>query len=221
MTCWPPGWSTSRPPARAKATVRSYEAGVALFLLLPHQGGVARRADQAPRDGLAGLHERVPARRRVEIRLMAIKRFASLVGRRGELRRRRHPGHPSRRSWTSGPSPVCPRTSCSGLLKACGGADLRDKRDKAMVVLFAETGMRASELFGLTVDDLDLSTGRSARRPWQGWARPAGEVLGHVLPPPLDRYLRARRAAGKPGDRGPLWVGRGRSAALQRAWSTR
>ena len=38
------------------------------------------------------------------------------------------------------------------------GNDLRDKRDKAIVTLFAETGLRASELLGLTVGDLDLST---------------------------------------------------------------
>ena len=44
------------------------------------------------------------------------------------------------------------------LLKACDGADIRDKRDKAMVTLFTETGLRASELLGLTIGDVDLCT---------------------------------------------------------------
>ena len=54
------------------------------------------------------------------------------------------------------------------LLKACDGSDLSDKRDKAMVTLFAETGLRASELLGLTVADLDLSTSTAVVRRGKG-----------------------------------------------------
>jgi integrase len=98
------------------------------------------------------------------------------------------------------------------LLKACEGSDLRDKRDKAIVTLFAETGMRASELLGLTVGDLDLSTTTAHV------VRGKGGAGRHVkfsvtAAATLDRYLRARRAAGNPADRGPLWVGR--EGALQ------
>ena len=82
----------------------------------------------------------------------------------------------------------------------------RDKRDKALVVLFAETGMRASELLGLTVG---IWTCPPAPRmsSWQGRQGTTGEVLGlHCRR--AGRYLRARRAAGNPADRGPLWVRR-------------
>ena len=34
------------------------------------------------------------------------------------------------------------------MLKACEGNDIRDKRDKAIVVLFAETGLRAAGAVG-------------------------------------------------------------------------
>ena len=43
------------------------------------------------------------------------------------------------------------------LIKACDGPALQDKRDKAMVVLFAETGLRASELLDLDMSDIDLA----------------------------------------------------------------
>jgi hypothetical protein len=37
------------------------------------------------------------------------------------------------------------------LLKACDGPELRDKRDKAMLTMLAETGVRAAELLSLDV----------------------------------------------------------------------
>ena len=94
------------------------------------------------------------------------------------------------------------------LVKACDGADLRDKRDKAIVVLFAETGLRASELLGLTIGDLDLSTDTAHVVRGKG-GKGRRVKFSATTAAVLDRYLRARRAAGHPADRGPLWVGRG------------
>jgi hypothetical protein len=42
------------------------------------------------------------------------------------------------------------------LLKACQGKSLQDRRDAAIVRLMAETGMRASEVIGLQVADVNL-----------------------------------------------------------------
>ncbi len=45
------------------------------------------------------------------------------------------------------------------LVKACGGKDFRDRRDEAIIRLMAETGMRAGEVCGLVVDDVDVTRG--------------------------------------------------------------
>ena len=45
------------------------------------------------------------------------------------------------------------------LIKACQGKTLTDRRDEAIVRLMAETGMRAAEVLGLTVADVDLHRG--------------------------------------------------------------
>jgi integrase/recombinase XerD len=91
------------------------------------------------------------------------------------------------------------------MLKACDGAELWDKRDKAMLAMFAETGLRAAELLALDVGDVDVQActvhvvsgkGRKGRRVKFS---PGSAAL-------LDRYRRARRAAGHPTDSGPLWV---------------
>lgn len=43
------------------------------------------------------------------------------------------------------------------MLKACAGTTLRDRRDKAMLSLLAETGMPAQELVDLDVPDIDIA----------------------------------------------------------------
>jgi integrase/recombinase XerD len=91
------------------------------------------------------------------------------------------------------------------MLKACDGAELRDKRDKAMLVMLAETGLRAAELLALDIGDVDpqgctvhviSGKGRKGRR----------VKFSPGCAAVLDRYCRARRKAGQPTDSGPLWV---------------
>ena len=96
------------------------------------------------------------------------------------------------------------------LIKACAGKEFRDRRDEAIVRLMAETGMRAGEVCGLTVTDVDLIRGLvTVRRGKGGKGRlaPFGPQAGRAI----DRYLRMRRAhllAEVPA----LWLGdRGKS----------
>lgn len=79
------------------------------------------------------------------------------------------------------------------LIKACGGKEFRDRRDEAIVRLMAETGMRAGEVCGLTVPDVDLTRGLvTVRRGKGGKGRiaPFGDQTGRAI----DRYLRQRRS---------------------------
>ncbi|WP_242657754.1 tyrosine-type recombinase/integrase [Mycobacterium kubicae] len=96
------------------------------------------------------------------------------------------------------------------LIKACGGKEFRDRRDEAIVRLMAETGMRAGEVTGLTIADVDLNRGLiTVRRGKGGKGRvtPFGDQTARAI----DRYLRARRTH-RLADTDALWLGdRGKS----------
>jgi site-specific recombinase XerD len=92
------------------------------------------------------------------------------------------------------------------LLKACDGRTLLDKRDKALLVLFTETGLRAGEMVALDVGDVDIDgCVCHVRRGKGGKGRRVRFSLGAAAT--LDRYLRARRQAVSHPAEGPLWVG--------------
>ncbi|SKD92192.1 phage integrase family protein [Mycobacteroides abscessus subsp. abscessus] len=91
------------------------------------------------------------------------------------------------------------------LIKACGGREFRDRRDEAIVRLMAETGMRAGEVTGLAVEDVDLPRGMiTIRRGKGGKGRivPFSPQTGRAI----DRYLRARRTH-RLADGPILWLG--------------
>jgi site-specific recombinase XerD len=91
------------------------------------------------------------------------------------------------------------------LIKACGGKEFRDRRDDAIVRLMAETGMRAGEVIGLGVDDVDLPRGLvTVRRGKGGKGRvaPFGASTGVAI----DRYIRMRRSHLL-ADTTTLWLG--------------
>lgn len=91
------------------------------------------------------------------------------------------------------------------LIKACSGKDLRCRRDEAIVRLMAETGMRAGEVVGLQVADVDLTRGIATVTRGKGGK-------GRIVPfsaqtaTALDRYLRTRRTHIR-ADSPALWVG--------------
>lgn len=91
------------------------------------------------------------------------------------------------------------------LIKACAGKEFRDRRDEAIIRLMAETGMRAGEVTGLTVPDVDLNRGIvTVRRGKGGKGRiaPFGDQTARAI----DRYLRARRTH-RLADTDALWLG--------------
>lgn len=189
---------------KSAATLRAYGDGVRLFLRFLAEDGLA---PELTKDNvlayLASLAEKSTAT--AVGRLAAIKRFARWLA--------VEEGFDAAGVLSVKP-PRLDQRAIDGvsddelrrLLKACDGADLRDKRDKAMVVLFAETGLRASELLGLTIADIDLPTCTAHVVRGKG-GKGRRVKFSASCAATLDRYLRARRAAGNPADRGPLWVG--------------
>ena len=88
------------------------------------------------------------------------------------------------------PIPLLTEQELKALLATCTGRDFDERRDQAILRLFADTGMRLSELTNLAVEELDfdhdvaliLGKGRRPR------SAPFGNRTGQAL----TRYLRVR-----------------------------
>jgi site-specific recombinase XerD len=87
---------------------------------------------------------------------------------------------------------------------ACEGSRLRDRRDKALIVLFTETGLRASEMLALDVFDISIVDCTLTVRKGKG-ARGRRVKFSPQCAATLDKYIRARKREGW-GAHGPLWV---------------
>jgi site-specific recombinase XerD len=91
------------------------------------------------------------------------------------------------------------------LLAACEGTGLRDIRDMAILRLMTETGMRAGEVIGLHVADLDLPTRTvTIRKSKTGRGRTVN--FSPKTGVAIDKYLRRRRNHVL-ADRPQLWLG--------------
>jgi site-specific recombinase XerD len=100
--------------------------------------------------------------------------------------------------------PVLTEIELKRLLAACEGAGFTERRDMAMVRLLVDTGMRAGELVGMSVVDLDLKA-KVAFVVGKG-SRPRACPYGSKTAAAIDRYLRAR-ARHTFADLRPLFVG--------------
>lgn len=111
------------------------------------------------------------------------------------------------------PVPVITDEKLAALLAACAGRDFNSRRDAAMIRLLTDTGMRAGELLGLTVDGAD-QLGRPTGLDLQyaiahvigKGDRPRACPFGPKTGDALRRYLRAR-AQHRHADSGALWLG--------------
>jgi len=91
--------------------------------------------------------------------------------------------------------PICPPETLDALVAACGSDDPEEQwRNRAILLLLAETGMRVSELcgpHGLRDQDLSLAQrwasvrGKGGKRRWVYWSDDAGYAVA--------MYLRHRR----------------------------
>lgn len=89
------------------------------------------------------------------------------------------------------------------LLGSAEGKDFTDRRDAALMRLLIDSGLRASEIMGLTVEDVDLDdyaaivTGKGRKQRLCPFGNRTGEAL--------DRYLRVR-ARHKHAARPEFWL---------------
>jgi site-specific recombinase XerD len=106
---------------------------------------------------------------------------------------------------TQAPVPDLSESEIRRMLKVCEGTALRDKRDKAMLVLLTETGVRAAELLALDVTDIDLDDCLLTVRKGKG-GKSRRVRFSTTAAAAVDRYVRARRTAIRHPAEGPLWI---------------
>ena len=104
------------------------------------------------------------------------------------------------------PVPVLTDEELVRLLATCKGAAFENRRDEAIIRLFVDTGIRAAELIGLTMDDVDLAaqlavvTGKGGR----GRTVPYGIRTTEAL----RKYIKARRRHPLADRTTTFWLGR-------------
>jgi site-specific recombinase XerD len=152
---------------------------------------------------LADLAAQGRAKNTVRSRWVALRAFYGWCAEEGEVEE-----NPLARVVVDRPDTPAPATLTDDelrrLLDACKGTGFDDRRDLALLRLLASTGLRASEVTGLALDDVDMAT-RTARVEGKG-GRYRTVRFDPATAVALDRYRRVRarhRYAGRP----QLWIG--------------
>lgn len=198
-----PSWErTLKARNRAPRTIASYLSTAREFIDAAGDLEVDAVTQATVEDHIDGLLARTSASNAATAyrRLQQLFRWLTEEGEIPEspMRRMSPPAVPDK------PIPVITDDTIRRLLKACEGRGFTDRRDAAIVRLLLDTGIRASELVGLAVADVDwsysvvtvLGKGRRLR------SVPFGSKTSEAL----DRYQRARRQH-RHADLPNLWLG--------------
>lgn len=102
------------------------------------------------------------------------------------------------------PVPVVTPEQLRALLRVVEGRDFASRRDRAAILLLYDSGMRAGELIGLRVADLDLRARTAFVTGKAGHSRYVR--FGATTAVAIDRYLRARRLHRHAASEA-LWLG--------------
>jgi site-specific recombinase XerD len=104
------------------------------------------------------------------------------------------------------PVPVLDLDQLGKLLKSCAGNTFENRRDTAIIRLFLDTGMRAGELVGLRLEDIDReqSVAFVMGKGGRGRACPFGSKTADAL----RRYLRVRLRHPGAGHTDAMWIGK-------------
>jgi integrase len=182
-----------RSEGKSKETLRAYRISVELFL---------EYSQELTRDAVVSwLAEMDAEPATARLRLASVKQFAKWLGAEEGLAeadaiRLITPPKLDQKAVDS-----CSYAEVAALIKACSGSDWRAKRDKAMLTLLAETGLRRNELLALDADDVDLISCVATVRKGKG-NKGRRVKFSPAAAAAIDRY---RRAAGVTD--GPLWLG--------------
>lgn len=113
--------------------------------------------------------------------------------------------------------PMLEPTELAAMLAGCDLKTFLGKRDEALLRFLADSGGRAAEIIGLTLDDVSVAKGRALVR-----GKGDKDRLIPFTPTTatsLDRYLRARRKHNLAGSTSALWLGdRGKTFGYKSMW---
>jgi site-specific recombinase XerD len=104
------------------------------------------------------------------------------------------------------PVPLVGTEQLHALIAACQGNTFENRRDEALIRMLLDTGMRAGECVGLTVEDIDReqSVAFVMGKGGRGRACPYGARTADAL----RRYLRARSRHPRARWEAALWLGK-------------
>jgi site-specific recombinase XerD len=201
-----PSWELAlRAERKSPQTIKSYGDGVRAFIRWCTDNGHTPALDRELVKGfVAGLLDGGAEPSTARARQLAVRRFSAWLEEEGEIDNDPLLGLKAPKLDTKVTESLTD-DQLRRLIKACGGREFRDRRDEAIVRLTAETGMRAEEVLGLTVEDVDLVRGLvTVRRGKGGKGRvaPFGPQTGRTI----DRYMRSRRTH-RLADTPALWLG--------------
>lgn len=201
-----PSWELAlRAERKSPQTVKSYGDAVRAFLRWCDHSGHSPALDRRlTQEFVAAMLDGGAEPATARSRQLGLRRFSAWLAEEGEIDADPLLGLKAPKLDTKVTESLT-EDQLRALIKACGGKEFRDRRDEAIVRLMAETAMRAGEVCGLSVADVDLSRGIvTVRRGKGGKGRisPFGAQTGRAL----DRYIRTRRTH-RLADTDALWLG--------------
>lgn len=198
-------------------TVDSYKESLKQLSFFLKSSGMPHEANRISREHIEHFIEHLLANKSpatANNRFRGIQQFWKWAAEEGEIERSpmanmRPPKIPDN------PIPIIPEENLEKLFRACSGSGFEERRDHALLRVFASTGARKSEIANLRIhetnsdiNDLDLDS------KWGATARLFGKGgkwrLVRLSPKTvraLDRYLRVR-ASHREADSPWLWLGR-------------
>lgn len=189
-----PSWKLAlQADRKSRQTVDSYTTGVRLFLEWCADNGHAAALDRVlVRTWITDLLDGGAAPATARSRQMSLKRYSAWLLEEGETEVDRIRDLMPPKLDTKVVHGLTDE-QCAALVKACQGKEFIDRRDEAVARLLIETGMRAGEVLGLTVEDVDVQRGLAVVRRGKGGK---GRVVpfGPQVARSIDRYLRMRRS---------------------------
>lgn len=201
-----------RVEGKSDRTITLYGQSITFFARWIEERGMPADVDSLSRDNVLDWLDSLRARGQsdgtVITRWRGLRRFSSWMLAEGILARDPFEGVTVKKP--EAPSvPVFDDDDLRRLIAACKGKEFNDRRDEAFIRLLIDCGLRASELTGIHIDDLDLD-GESVVVTGKG-SRVRVAYFGAKTSLALDRYLRVRAAhrhASSPnlflGERGPF-----------------
>lgn len=208
-----------RAERKSPQTIKTYGDGVRRFIAWSEETGVPPELDRPTVNAfVAGLLDAGAEASTARSRQLSLRRLSAWLLEEGEIDTDRlHGLKPPKLD-----SKIVPELSTDelqALIQACQGKAFWERRDEAVIRLMIETGARAGEVVGLTIDDVNLREGTAVIQRGKG-GKGRTVPIGPQTVRAIDRYLRLRKAhrlAATP----QLWLGdRGKGFTYGALYST-